>query len=335
MIEITNCPGTLTPGFNGYSKTCLKRMFDGKRTSHVTDFSYEASTPEFTSAISKISVSGMQEKLSAIIRNGKVVLTEDGEHGSYIIKPIPGDRTLKYRQFIPANEHLTMQIARQVFGINTAECAMIFFADGEPAYITRRFDYDQNGMKLHQEDFAALAGKTPDTLGNEYKYTGSYVDAANLIRKFVPAWIPEMTKFFTLVIFNYIFANGDAHLKNFSILETTSGDHVLSPAYDLMNTSLHINDSDFALEGGLIPKELYSDVYDKKGHPCQDDFRTFGKLIGVHPKKIDHVIDIFLNSQEQVKNLIAHSFLDERMQRMYLRSYDERMQRFKRLDSKN
>lgn len=333
MIEITKCPGTLAPGFNGYSKTCLKRMFDGKRTSHITDFSYEASSPEFISAISRISISGMQEKLSVVIRNGKVVLTEDGEHGRYIIKPIPGDRTLKYRQLIPANEHLTMQIARQVFGINTAECAMIFFADGEPAYITRRFDYTENGGKLTQEDFACLAKKTAETHGKDYKYTGNYVDAANLIRKFVPAWIPEMTKFFTLVIFNYIFANGDAHLKNFSILETTSGDHVLSPAYDLMNTSLHINDSDFALEGGLIPKELYSDVYDKKGHPCQDDFCTFGKLIGVHHKKMDQIVNIFLNSQEKVENLIAHSFLDERMQRMYLRSYNERMQRFMRLDS--
>lgn len=332
MIETKNCPGTLAPGFNGYSKTCLKRMFDGKRTSHVTDFSYEASSPEFIRAINRISISGVQEKLSAVYENGKIVLVNEGEHGRYIIKPIPGDRTLKYRQFIPANEHLTMQIARQVFGINTAECAMIFFADGEPAYITRRFDYTEDGGKLTQEDFACLAKKTAETHGKDYKYTGSYVDAANLIREFVPAWIPEMTRFFTLVIFNYIFANGDAHLKNFSILETDAGDHILSPAYDLMNTSLHISDSDFALEDGLIPKELYSDVYDKKGHPCQDDFRTFGKQIGVHPKKVDQVVDIFLNSQEQVEDLIARSFLDERMQRMYLRSYNERMQRFRRSD---
>lgn len=332
MIETTNCPGTLAPGFNGYSKTCLKRMFDGKKTSHITDFNYEASSPEFIRAINRISISGVQEKLSAVHDGGKIVLANEGEHGRYIIKPIPGDRTLRHRQFIPANEHLTMQIARQVFGINTAECAMIFFADGEPAYITRRFDYTEDGGKLTQEDFASLAKKTAESHGDDYKYTGSYVDAANLIRTFVPAWLPEMTRFFTLVIFNYIFANGDAHLKNFSILETDAGDHILSPAYDLMNTSLHITDSDFALEDGLIPKELYSDVYDKKGHPCQDDFRTFGRLIGVLPKKIDQVIDMFQNSQEPVENLIARSFLDERMQRMYLRSYNERMQRFRRSD---
>jgi serine/threonine-protein kinase HipA len=41
---------------------------------------------------------------------------------------------------MPANEHLTMQIARQVYGIETAENALIFFKNGAQAYITRRFD---------------------------------------------------------------------------------------------------------------------------------------------------------------------------------------------------
>lgn len=332
MIKTNNCPGTLAPGFDGYSPTCLKRMFDGKKTSHMTDFSYEADSAEFVRALKRISISGAQEKLSAVHSDGKIILTPDGEHGRYIIKPVPGDRSLRHRQQIPANEHLTMQIARQVFGINTAESAMIFFADGEPAYITRRFDYAPDGTKLLQEDFAMLAGKTSDTHGKDYKYTGSYVEAASLIRKFVPAWLPEMTRFFTLVIFNYIFANGDAHLKNFSIRETQSGDHILSPAYDLMNTSLHIDDGDFALEVGLIPKYRYSDVYDKTGHPCQDDFRTFGQMIGVLPKKIDEVISMFSNKSDEVESMIERSFLDDRTKRMYLRSYKERLQRFLRSD---
>lgn len=333
MMKINNCPGTLAPGFDGYSPTCLKRMFDGKKVGHVTDFKYEAGSAEFLRVLKRISISGVQEKLSAVISDGSVVLTPDGDVGRYIIKPAPSDRTLRYRQQIPANEHLTMQIARQVFGINTAECAMIFFADGEPAYITRRFDYAPDGSKLLQEDFAMLAGKTADTHGSDFKYSGSYVEAAGLIRKFVPAWLPEMTRFFTLVVFNYIFANGDAHLKNFSIRETPSGDHILSPAYDLMNTSLHIDDGDFALSGGLIPESLYSDVYVRTGHPCQDDFRTFGDLIGVLPKKIDQVIELFSRNDGAVERLIARSFLDERLKRMYLRSYDERLHRFLRTES--
>lgn len=333
MIKTKNCPGTLAPGHDGYSRTCLIKMFDGKKTNHVTDFCYMASSPEFIQALKRISVSGAQEKLSAVHADGKIRLVKEDEHGKYIIKPIPGDRTLRHREFIPANEHLTMQIASQVFGINAAECAMIFFSDGEPAYITRRFDYATDGSRLQQEDFASLAKKTAETHGKDYKYTGSYLDAAELIRRFVPAWQPEITRFFTIVIFNYIFANGDAHLKNFSIRETPFGDHIMSPAYDLMNTSLHIDDEDFALEGGLFPENLYSDVYRKKKHPCQDDFRTFGNMIGVHQKKIEQIIKMFLNSHDAVNALISRSFLDDRLKRMYLRSYEQRLQRFSRTDT--
>lgn len=332
MIHTENCPGTLAPGFDGYSPTCLKRMFDGKRTNHITDFSYESASPQIIESVKRISVSGAQEKLSAVLQNGQIVLTPDSRQGRYIIKPIPGDRTLRFRQQIPANEHLTMQIARQVFGINTAECAMIFMADGEPAYITRRFDYDRDGNKLHQEDFAVLAGKTRDTHGEDYKYTGSYVDMAALIKRFVPAWMPEMTRFLTLIIFNYMFGNGDAHLKNFSVRETPSGDHILTPAYDLLNTSIHIADSDFALEGGLIPKELHSDIYNRTGHPCQDDFRTFAGLTGVLPSVAEKTIQMFVKENPEIPRMIERSFLDERTKRMYLRTYTERRQRFLRTE---
>ena len=41
---------------------------------------------------------------------------------------------------VPANEHLTMQIAKQVFKLKVAENALIFFQNGEPAHLTKRFD---------------------------------------------------------------------------------------------------------------------------------------------------------------------------------------------------
>lgn len=328
MMKIENCLGTLAPGFVGYSPTCLRRMFDGKRTNYVLDFNYESDNSGLIKSVNRISVSGVQEKLSAIHRDGKIILAPEGERGTYLIKPAPSDRLLRNRNQIPANEHLTMQIARQVFGINTAENALIFFADGELAYITKRFDSDSEGKDLMQEDFATLSGKSLETGDADYKYKGNYVEAAELIKEFVPAWMPEMTRFFTLVVFNYLFANGDAHLKNFSIRETPSGDHILSPAYDLLNTSLHIDDEDFALEGGLMPEKFHSNVYDRTGHPCKEDFRTFGKMIGVLPKKIEEVIDLFATKNPMIEDMIERSYLDKRMKRMYLRSYNERYQRF-------
>ncbi len=315
-----------------YSLACIRRMFDGIQVSPVLDFNYDAGDKDFIASVNRISISGVQKKISAIIDGKKIRLTPENEHGRYIIKPAPEFKHLRYRDQLPANEHLTMQIASQVYRIRTAENAMVFFADGAAAYITKRFDYRTDGQKIAQEDFSSLAGKTENTHGRDFKYTGSYEDAASLIRKNVAAWRVEMAKFFAVVIFNYIFSNGDAHLKNFSLQQTEEGDYLLSPAYDLINTSIHVDDEDFALQGGLMPQNHHSDTYDRTGHPCRDDFATFGKRIGILPKRMNEIIDMFATEQPLVYELIENSFLDERTKRMYRRSYQERLHRFQRTD---
>lgn len=332
MKEINVCPGTLAIGFDTYSPSCLRKMFDGRRVSHIIDLSLDGNADNIAAAINKISISGAQEKLSAVVDKGHIILTPPQQQGRYIIKPIPDYKHLRFRNNIPANEHLTMQIASQVYGIKTAENALAFFADGQMVYITKRFDYDENGLKIRQDDFASISGKTDRNSGKDYKYTGCYEDIARLLKQNVPAWQVEMSRYFSLVVFNYIFSNGDAHLKNFSLRETPNGDYILSPAYDLMNTSIHIDDGDFALQDGLIPKSEYSDTYTNSGHPCKDDFITFGKRIGVLPKKLHSIIELFATEQPQVLQLIEHSFLDEKVKRMYRQSYLERLRRFQRSD---
>ena len=330
MIKIEVCPGNLTPGFDRYSPACLRKLFDGKKVSPVLDFDYDADSIDLIDQINQISVSGVQEKLSAIINNDKITLTPTGQQGKYIIKPSPNYKHLRFRDQIPANEHLTMQIAKQVYKINTAENGLIFFANGEIAYITKRFDFDTNGNKVKQEDFSSLAQKTAQTHGKDFKYTGCYEDVAALLKTNVSAWQVETSKLFTLVVFNYIFANGDAHLKNFSLQQSANGDYLLSPAYDLMNTSIHVQDEDFALHGGLIPQNEYSDIYSQTGHPCKEDFIIFGNRIGVLPKKLNAIIETFSKESPLIEALISRSFLDERTKRMYRRSYQERLARFLR-----
>ena len=333
MRIINVCPGTLASGFNTYSPSCLRKVFGGKKVSHIMDLTLnDDAGDEVVASISNISVSGVQEKMSAIIRKGKIIITPKGEQGHYIIKPVPEYRNLRFRHNIPANEHLTMQIASQVYKINTAANALAFFADGKPFYITKRFDYKADGSKIRQDDFASIAGKTERNSGSDFKYSGSYEDIARLLKQSVSAWQVEMTKFFALVVFNYLFSNGDAHLKNFSLQETDGGDYVLTPAYDLLNTSIHVNDGDFALQDGLIPKAEYSDVYSRTLHPCKDDFIAFGSRIGVLPKKLDSIIDMFAMEQPKVYELIENSFLEEKVKRMYKQSYQERLRRFQRSD---
>ena len=331
MKKITCCPSTLADGFTTYSPSACKKLFAGKKVSHVMNFSYDddqyAAIAENTV---RISVSGVQEKMSAVEENGSIRLAVENEQARYIIKPAPENKALRDRKQIPANEHLTMQIARQIYRIPTAENGVIFFSDGTPAYITKRFDILDDGSKAPQEDFASLIQKTSETHGADFKYTGSYEDIALKIKELVPAWQVEIGKFFSLILFNYLFSNGDAHLKNFSLQQSKDGDYLLSPAYDLMNTSLHTNDSDFALEDGLSVTLEKSDIYESKGHPCQEDFVHFGKKIGLSDKQIDKLISPFLVEQPKVLELINNSFLEEKQKRIYLSSYKERLSRLQR-----
>jgi len=322
--DLKFCPGTLAEGFVSYSPACLRNLFNGKRVNHVLPYEQPQQSEEvaelFMENRKRISISGVQEKLSLLLEKNHLRLTNEGEQGTYILKPIPVD--LKKVDQVPANEHLTMQIARQVFGINTAENALIFFKNGAPAYITRRFDLKDDFTKWGIEDFATLAGKTRDNAGANFKYEYSYEECGLLIQKYVSAWRVEIEKYFSLVVFNFLFSNGDAHLKNFSLLESTKGDYLLSPAYDLINTRLHVDDTDFALDKGLFATDFKSEQYKKSGHPCKSDFSEFAKRIGVSESRVDKLLNPFLGKHSLIETLVNHSFLSESNKRGYLLMYN-------------
>lgn len=317
------CPGTLAEGFTSYSPGCLENLFNGKKVNHILPYQPPQQSEEIAEIFMEnrkhISISGVQEKLSFMLEKNLLRLTKDEEQGTYILKPIPRD--LKKVDQVPANEHLTMQIAKQVYGIHTAENAMIFFKDGSPAYITKRFDVKENGQKLGEEDFATLPGKTKDNAGPNFKYDYSYEEAGMLIQKFVPAWRVEIEKYFSLVVFNFLFSNGDAHLKNFSLLESSEGDYLLSPAYDLLNTKLHVDDTDFVLDRGLFVDNYKSADYKKNGHLSKTDFTEFAKRIGVIQSRIEKLLLLFLDKQTLIEKLIDHSFLSDANKRGYFLLY--------------
>jgi serine/threonine-protein kinase HipA len=321
--EITTCPGTLAAGFHTYSRTCLVRVFEGKKVSHVLPYNASQVSEEdalkFIENRKRISISGVQEKLSLLLDKNKLRLTQPGEQGTYILKPIPRD--LRKVQQVPANEHLTMQIARQVYGILTAENALIFFQNGEPAYITKRFDVKPDGSKCAVEDFASLAGRTSETAGPDFKYDYTYEALAGLVKRYIAASVVELEKLFSLVVFNYLFSNGDAHLKNFSIIETPNGDFVLSPAYDLINTRVHVDDSYLALKGGLFQNGYETDSFAANGYYAYDDFYEFGLRIGIRESRVIKLLNTYREEKEAVNDLVERSFLDSETKALYLEQY--------------
>ena len=325
LPEIIFCPGTLSSGFETYSNTCLRRVFNGKKVHHVLPYDAPSTNKKtdklFEENRKRISISGVQEKFSVVLDKNKLRLVNEGERGTYILKPIPASGTRADQ--MPANEHLTMQIARQVYGIETAENALIFFKNGAPAYITRRFDVKEDGTKRAQDDFASLAQRTPQTHGEHYKYLGSYLELFQLMKMHLPAYKLEAPKLFKILLFNYLFSNGDAHLKNFSVLETPMGDYQLSPAYDLLNSRIHIEDKDFALDDGLLPKHMV------KGKIHQQ-FSKLAEQAGLSEKQFEKLFNSMLVSSNQVETLIKASFLDESTKRNFWQSYVTRINKLMR-----
>jgi len=331
MIEIKKCPSFLTEGFDTYSPKAVKMLLGGAEANHILGFDIDEfrNVGEIAEAMHRISVSGVQEKFPAVIKSGEIRIAGDNERSTHILKPAPWDKTLRDRKLIPANEHLTMQIASQVYGIQTATNGLCFTSKGQPVYITRRFDILPDGSKLPMEDFASIIGKNEQTSGLQFKYNGSYEDIAKAIRANVAAWMVDTERFYELVIFNYIYANGDAHLKNFSLI-LTGQDYRLAPAYDLLNTGLHVNGGDFGLDGGLSTNIEKSDVLDRTGHPCRLDFERFGDKIGVVKKRRDKILNKYTSFLDAASRLVDQSFLSEKMKRSYIRIVKERITRFNR-----
>lgn len=322
LNEIKYCPGTLAEGHTTYSRACLSKVFKGRKVNHILPYDSPESNSEtdelFNDNRKRMSISGVQEKFSVLLDKNKLRLINEGEQGEYILKPIPSAG--KRPACMPANEHLTMQIAKQAFGIEVAENALIFFKNGSPAYITKRFDLKEDGSKLAQEDFASLSGRTPQTHGEHYKYSGNYLELFEIMKKFVPAYLLEAPKLLKVLIFNYLFSNGDAHFKNFSLIETSMGDFKLSPAYDLLNSRIHIEDKDFALEDGLLPKNL------AQGKVISQ-FRNLSEKAGINEKVYDEILNTMLNQTGLVEKLTFSSFLDEKTQRNYFQSYQTRLRK--------
>lgn len=321
------CPSLLieTNEEGGYSMKAVKQLFDGKKVSCQLPYEHfddNANIDIFNNNSKRISVSGVQIKYSLVVDGESLRLTAEGEQGEFILKPIPNN--IRNKEFCPANEHLTMQIAAQVYGIPVAPNGLCFFQDGSPAYFVRRFDISKKS-KLQKEDFASLAGLTRKNGGSDYKYDNlAYEEFAGIIDKY--SSVPQIDKlrFFELLLFNFVYSNGDAHLKNFSLLEEKGGKFRLSPAYDLLNTHLHIDDGIFAMSKGLFvnPKPEYFGI---ASAVTGKTFYHFARIIGLPDRLIESCIQKYCKHYELTERLVDNSFLSEDLKKQYKLMYKARI----------
>ncbi|MDA3789752.1 MAG: HipA domain-containing protein [Desulfobacula sp.] len=253
---------------------------------------------EASARAGKISIQGVQPKLSARINIKKQIFEIVNKGGHYILKPQISD----FEQ-VPENEDLTMRMAA-IAGIEVPLHGMIYGRDNELTYFIRRFDRSLRNQKTHAEDFAQLAGKTRDT-----KYNSSMEQVVKIIDEFCTFPAVEKLKLFKIVLFCFLVGNEDMHLKNFSIIRNKDI-ITLSPSYDLLNTSIVLPDP---------TEELALPLNGKKNRiKKQDLINYFGShRLGLTVKVISRTLADLEKAQIIWSKLIENSFLKEKRKTRY------------------
>ncbi len=253
-----------------------------------------------------IAVPGVQPKLSMSLIDEKINkrLTVVGAlGGDYIFKP----PSLDYEQ-MPENEHLTMRIA-EAFGVNVVPSTLIRLASGELSYLTKRIDR-LNNEKVHMLDMFQI------TEGVD-KYKSSIEKVAKAISSYSENKLFDTLLFFELTLFCFVTGNNDMHLKNFSLIKSSSG-WVFSPAYDLLNVTI-VNPTD--------KEELALTLEGKKSKLKRQHFEDFGIKSGLTSKQVEGAFKRLLANKSKAESLIQSSFLSSEMQAKYLTVLNERFNR--------
>lgn len=301
---------------NDFCRSCSQRLFSKANFSAMLKFTLSSIAQGTNQNTRRISISGAQAKYSLRIVSKELEPTDN--NGTYILKP---STNMQFRLFadMPANEHITMQMAKQIFKLNVAESALLRFTTGEYTYLTRRFDIRNDGSKILQEDLAQTAGLSSDANGSNFKYESlSYEEIAYILKQHVSASPIAVEQFFKVLLFNYLVCNGDAHIKNFSIYSPhQDGVYELTPAYDLINTSLHADDFRTALDLFKDEENYNGKFFKDNGFYGASDFLEFARRIGIVEKRAKKfILDITAHIPE-MDEMLDKSFLSDEAKVLY------------------
>ncbi len=199
----------------------------------------------------KFSLAGVQMKFSMKEKEGRYNLSTGDALGDWIIKT-PSTQ----HKNVPLNEYTAMTLASLV-GIDIPEIKLveldkldnlppINLPDEQQAFAIRRFDRNEN-ERIHMEDFAQVLVKYP----HEKYNTANYEQIGRILYRYSGNGLADTQQFARRLLVNILLANGDAHLKNWSLLYSDQVTPKLSPAYDIVTTSVYIdNEKHFALNLG-------------------------------------------------------------------------------------
>lgn len=309
---MNRCPITydLCEDDQRYSNKGLKLL--SRSLKHLKDFPYTSKEQIELAAqyAAKLSIQGVQPKLSVAlnVKQESFEIVEKG--GQFILKP-----PHHIYEDVPQNEDLSMRLAK-VVGIEVPLHGLIYNIDGSKSYIIKRFDRKGVG-KIAVEDFSQLLEYSRET-----KYESSMEQVVSVIENHCTFPFIEKLKLFRLVIFNFLIGNEDMHLKNFMLIRYPDKIE-LSPAYDLLNTTIIIQ----------AHEEIALPIRGKKNKLKRSDFIDYFGIerLGLSKQLLENEFIEFSNALNLWKELLAVSFLSDKMRARYDELLKERFQRLEML----
>ena len=231
--------------------------------------------PELAHA--RLSIAGAQDKLPVYFEKGSFYLPENSASPTtHIIKPAS-----PYFNDIQRNEAFCMDLARQV-GLSVPHSELYTFA-GYELFLIERYDrfHSKNTVKrVHQEDFCQAMGLP---FHRKYQEQGGpgFLHCRELAEEHLSAEISVVKQKLTSVMtFNFLIGNNDAHGKNFSIIHKDT--ITLSPFYDLVSTQVYPN----------LDRKLAMAIGNTYRHDRvnQSAFVKFSKDMKLRPEKVFEII---------------------------------------------
>ncbi len=299
------CPTCFKPLAQGaIHRKCVTAMWGTTRKLKVAVYP-DRPLVSFAHVLYGGSISGAQKKGAFHLDTSRGLLRATPVDAQYVLKP-DGDFPE-----LPENEHATMAIAMAA-GFDVPPFALVNIPGLGNVFAIRRFDITESGTRLMMEDMGQLIRVPADD-----KYDSTFERVAAAIRAYSSAPEIDIGDFFRRLVFCFLIANGDMHLKNWSLLENERalGTFKLAPCYDMLNTRLP------------IPRERSETGLKMQGRDRNlkaSYFKAFGRSIGLSESRIGLVFGELERWLEIVRTMVGQSLLQPRSKERYVEIVQER-----------
>ncbi len=319
------CPGTLKDDFDTYNPSTIRSLFNGKRVFHVLPDPAIGIAWD-NAAVNEPHFGGQQWFRMTLKKN---VLHPDPKGGWMLKTVFSGEGNVNFPLEQAANEHLCLQLANQVFDLETVPNALIFFPDGQPALICKYLNsvYPQNNYLEGYIDFVELMNTTYKEMSGRMTREYSFQHLAVLIDKLVSASTIAKERFFSQVVFTWLVSNGEAHLKNYGLVKTDRSDFVMAPMMNVICTQIHKPGPEISAPGGLFIGDRNTSEFREYGHYTRNEFSDFGERIGLLPNRIDKILNKFTEGRILAVELIEKAFLPDEIKSTFRYFLLERLSR--------